>query len=144
MDLIEVAVDGSKHSERVVDCAVSLAKAISGKILLVNVPPDLTIPEGYQQYVKAERADSSLFYQEVAEEVLGALSQRVRDAKIPCETLSGSGSVSKFVLDTARSRHASLIVLGMYGLHRLGKVRALGSNARRILENSDVPVVSVP
>lgn len=52
-----VAVDGSKHSEKVVDYGVSLAKAISAKIVLATVPPDLSVPEGYKQYVKEEGAD---------------------------------------------------------------------------------------
>jgi nucleotide-binding universal stress UspA family protein len=144
MDTIVVAVDGSRHSEKVVDYAISLAKAIPAKILLVNVPPDFTIPEGYKQYVKNEGVDPATYFEGVAEGILQSLSDRISRQKVPFETASGTGNVSKFVLDTAESRSASMIVVGLYGLHRVGKVRALGSNARRIIENSAIPVVSVP
>lgn len=144
MDTIVVAVDGSKHSEKVVDYAVSLAKALPAKIFLVNIPPDYSIPEGYKQYVKTEGVDPATYYEGVAKGTMESLGERIRREKVPFETITGSGSISRFVLNTAESRGASLIVVGLYGLHRVGKVRALGSNARRIIENCTVPVVSVP
>jgi nucleotide-binding universal stress UspA family protein len=144
MDSIVVAVDGSKHSEKVVDYAISLAKVLPAKILLVNVPPDLSIPEGYKQYARAERAEPETYYLELAEDILKNLGERIRVAKVPYETVSGGGSVAKCILDTAKIRKASLIVVGMFGLHHVGKIRALGSNSRRIMENADIPVISVP
>jgi nucleotide-binding universal stress UspA family protein len=144
MDTIIVAVDGSKHSEKVLDYAISIAKSISAKILLVNVPPDYSIPEGYKEYIKEEGADPATYYQDLTEGILQKLGDRIRMQKVPYETSAGSGNVAKFVLETASSTNASMIFIGVFGLHRVGKIKALGSNARRIIENSTVPVVAVP
>ena len=144
MDSILVAVDGSKHSEKVVDYAASLAKALSAKILLVNIPPDLSIPEGYKQYAKVERSEPENYFEEVSEGILRDLGDRIRKSKVQYEPVTGGGPVAKSILDIAKMRRVSLIVVGIYGLHRVAKVRALGSNARRILESSDIPVVAVP
>lgn len=144
MDTIVVAGDGSKHSEKVVDYATSLAEALGAKMLLVNVPPDLSVPEGYEEYIREEHADPGSYYESLSRGILDALAERVRKRKVPFETISGSGSVSKFVIDTAGSRGADIIVIGLFGMHGVGKIRALGSNARRIIESSTVPVVSVP
>jgi nucleotide-binding universal stress UspA family protein len=144
MEPIVVAVDGSKHSVKVVDYAISLARPLGAKLLLVNVPPDLSIREGYEQYAKVERMNPATYYQEVSDNIPEDLSERIRNAKVSFETISGSGSVAKCVLDTAKTNHGSLVVVGMFGLHRVAKIRALGSSARRIIEKSDVPVTSVP
>lgn len=144
MDTIVVAVDGSKHSEKVVDYGVSLAKAISAKIVLATVPPDVSVPDGYKQYIKEEGADPASFFEGLSEGILQTLGDRVRKQKVPFEAISGSGNVATFILNTAESHNASMIVVGLYGLHRVGKIRALGSNARRIIENSEIPVISVP
>jgi nucleotide-binding universal stress UspA family protein len=144
MDTIVVAVDGSKHSEKVVDYAVSLAKAISAKLVIATVPPDLSIPEGYKQYIKEEGVDPSTYFEGLSEGILRTLGERVKKQKVPCESVSGTGNVAKFILDTAERMDASMIVVGLYGLHHVGKIMALGSNSRRIIENSSIPVVSVP
>jgi nucleotide-binding universal stress UspA family protein len=35
-------------------------------------------------------------------------------------------------------------VIGVFGLHHLGRIRSLGSVSRRIVESSTIPVVLVP
>ena len=37
-----------------------------------------------------------------------------------------------------------MIVLGVKGLHGLARFRSMGSVARNVIENSPVPVLSVP
>lgn len=144
MDSIVVAVDGSKHSEKVVDYGTSLAKAIKAKIILVNVPPDFSVPEGYKEYVKEENADPRLYFEQLSQGIVDTLGERVRRQKVPFESFIGAGNVAKFILDTAEEKGASMIVIGLFGMHHIERVRALGSNARRIIENSSIPVVSVP
>jgi nucleotide-binding universal stress UspA family protein len=144
MDTLLVAVDGSKHSTKVVDYAVQLAKTFSARILLVNVTPESRVPEAYAGYAREESLDPASYYEQISERILEGLGSRVRKAGVECEQVMGVGNPVQFILDAARRENASLVVLGVFGLHRLSRLRGLGSTSRRIVENSTVPVVLVP
>jgi nucleotide-binding universal stress UspA family protein len=68
----------------------------------------------------------------------------VKSQNVPVETLFGVGNPVKFMIEKAKARDTSMFVVGVQGLHRLGKVRALGSTSRRLIESSPIPVVTVP
>jgi len=141
---IVVAIDGSKHSEKIVDTAIGLAKSMSAKLVLAYAAPKLSVPDQYLDAIKADEPDLEDYYEEFSDRMLGDLDKRVKEQKVPVDKVYGEGNPAEFVIETAKARKASMIVVGMHGLHRLGKVRALGSTSRRIIENSPVPVVTVP
>lgn len=140
---ILVAVDGSKHSERVVDKAVELAKPMSASLILAYVAPKLSVPDEYAQSVQEEDVTED-YYQEFSNRMLGELEQRAKKQGVKVDRLYGVGNATQFILDKAKARNVSMIVLGVEGLHNLGRIRALGSTSRRVIENSAVPVVAVP
>jgi nucleotide-binding universal stress UspA family protein len=142
MDKILVAIDGSKHSPRVVDFAVQLAESINGSLLLVNVTPDMPVPEGYSEYAKEEGVAPGGYSEEISRGVLENMADRVKGVKF--ETASAVGNPAELILSIAKSKRATMIVLGVFGLHHLSRIRSLGSVARRVVENSDLPVVLVP
>jgi nucleotide-binding universal stress UspA family protein len=144
MSAIVVAVDGSKHSEKIVDYAVTIAKAMSAKIVLIHVMPEVPIPEEYVKFADNERVNPQTYYGEVSEKILEDMGDRIAKENVKFEGVHGVGNPTKFILDTAQSRKADLIVVGVHGLHRLARVRTLGSVARRVVENSPIPVVTVP
>jgi len=144
MSDILVAVDGSKHSERVVDMAVELAKATSSSLLFAYVAPKLAVPEEYIKNTDEEEPSTDDYYREFSERIFGNLGARASKKGVKVEKIFGTGNPTEFILDKAKSRKVSMIVLGVEGLHNLGKVRALGSTSRRIIENATVPVVAVP
>ena len=144
MSDILVAVDGSKHSERVVDKAVELAKATSSNLLLTYVAPKLAVPEEYLKHTDEDEPSTEDYYKEFSERVFGDLGARITKQGVKVEKIFGTGNATSFILDKAKSRKVSMIVLGVEGLQNLGKVRALGSTSRRVIENSTVPVVTVP
>ncbi len=145
MDEILVAIDGCKHSEKVVDYATELAKkSPSAKIILVHVTQEVPIPEEYKAFAKMENVNPADYYSEIAKRILNRAGERIRKQSVGCEEIWRVGNPTEFILDTAESRNVSLIVVGVHGLHRLGRIRALGSTSRRIIENSTVPVVAVP
>ncbi|MEM1944568.1 MAG: universal stress protein [Nitrososphaerota archaeon] len=146
-DEILVAVDGSPHSYRVVETAVELAKRSGAKILLAHVVQKLDTPEEFAQFVKAERvdADPDLYYRRlVGETILEKLGAKVYSARLEMEKILEFGDPSDKILEIADARNPSLIVLGIVGLRGLRRVAALGSVARRVIENAKVPVVVVP
>ena len=144
MTEILVAIDGCKHSTRIVDTAAALAKSLSAKIVLVYIAPKISVPDDYVRNAKQDEPNTVDFYEEFWERVLGDLDERVTKLKVPVETLFGVGNPVEFILDQAKERGSDIIVVGVHGLHRLGRIRALGSTSRRIIENSPIPVVAVP
>jgi len=144
MTEIMVAVDGCEHSDRIVDTAIGLAKMMSAKIVLTYVSPKIAIPEQYVDAIKADEPDIEAYYQEFSERMLGGLDQRVRKQNVSVEEIFGTGNPAEFILSKAKERKDSMIVIGVHGLHNIGRLRALGSTSRRVIENSPIPVVAVP
>ena len=144
MKEILVAIDGSKHSERIVDYASDLAKSISAKAVLVYVMPEVSIPPGYKEYAEAEHLDPSSYFTTVGEQIIKDMGKRIEKKGVEFEGVYEAGNPAAIILDKAKSRNVSLIVMGVHGLHGLARIRALGSVARRVIENSSIPVVLVP
>ena len=144
MTEILVAIDGSKHSDRVVDEAVELAKATSSSILLAFVAPKLSVPDEYTSTSEESVPTVEEYYEDFAERMFGDLGGRVEKQGVKAEKVFGTGNPTQFILNKAKTRKVKMIVVGVDGLHRFGRFKALGSTSRRIIENSPVPVVAVP
>lgn len=141
---ILVAVDGSEQSKKVIDKAVELAKATKSKLILAYVAPKLNVPDEYEQAVDEDPLDQEEYYKQFSDRMLGDLEQRAQKEGVKTELMFGVGNPAQFIVDKAKVRKVSMIVVGLYGLHNLGRLRALGSTSRRVIENSPVPVVAVP
>lgn len=141
---ILVAIDGSKHSERIVNYAAGLAKKISASIALLYVTPTYGIPESYKEYAKAENLSDSDYYDAVGAQVLQKYRSTFLDQGVECEIVTEAGNAAENILIVADDMKSDMIIVGLQGLHGLAKVRSLGSVARRVIENSTVPVITVP
>jgi nucleotide-binding universal stress UspA family protein len=143
---ILVAVDGSKHSERIVDFAAELAKSLSARILLIFVMPSSDVPEDYLDYAKRESMASPIasYLQTVAGQIIAKLGERIARQGVEYEGVYHLGNPAEKIVGTAESRKVALVVVGVRGLHSVDRIRALGSVSRRVIENSEVPVLTVP
>lgn len=147
MNDILVAVDGSGHSEKVVDFAIDLAKKSGCNVKLLYVVKKLVDePEGVKEFERAEnfRDAYAKYLQELGDSVTRKLAERIKNSGVQYETLVEVGNPSEFIIDTARADDAKYIVVGLKGLHGVGRLRSLGSTARRVIENSNCPVFVVP
>ncbi len=144
MDQLVVAVDGSPHSVKVVDFAAQLARSIPATIVLVNVIPDPNVPSGYVEYTKTEGVDPAAYYEQVSRVIVDTMGARLRKAGLKYEVAANRGNPATFILEVAKRKKASMIIVGVFGLHHLGRIRSLGSVSRRVAENSTIPVVLVP
>jgi nucleotide-binding universal stress UspA family protein len=144
MTEILVAIDGSTHCDRVVDEAIELAKATSSSILLAFVAPKLSVPDEYTSTSEESVPTVEEYYEDFAERMFGDLGGRIEKQGVKAEKVFGTGKATEFILNKAKARKVSMIVVGVDGLHRFGRFRALGSTSRRIIGNSPVPVVAVP
>ncbi len=139
-----MAIDGSKHSEKIVNYAADLAKKISASITLLYVTPTYGVPESYKDYAKVENLSDSDYYDAVGAQVLEKYKSTLSDKGVTCETVTEAGNAAENILIVAEDMKSDIIIVGLQGLHGLAKVRSLGSVARRVIENSTTPVITVP
>ncbi len=139
-----VAIDGSKHSERIVRYAVELSKKISADIALLYVAPTTQIPEDYKQYARQENVSESDYYDAVGRQILAKYAKIVKDEGVECESIAEAGNAAENIMIVAKDRRSEMIIMGLQGLHGLARVRSLGSVSRRVIENSSIPVLTVP
>ena len=144
MTEILVAVDGHEHCERIVDAAIRLAKPLSAKIILTYVAPKLPVPDEYAASLQQEEPEIEDYYEEFSRRMLGDLDARAKKQGVQVETLFGVGNPTEFILQKAKARKVSFIVLGACATHRLKGIRSIGSVTTRVIQNSPVPVVAVP
>ncbi len=142
MKQILVAVDEHPHADQIVDRGIELAKAISAKIILMYVVDKKSVPEDYRD----EHGDAlpEHFYRDEFERTVGPLVKRIIKEGLKCEEMATAGSPEKEIIKAAKSKDVSYIVMGARGLRGLGRLRAIGSVSRNVIENSPIPVVSVP
>jgi len=111
-------------------------------LLYVSKFPDLT--EEYMELggrsPSSPRAEK---YVEVAEAVTSKLAEIIRAEQISYEVVFETGNPAEKVVTTASDRRASMIILGLKGLHGLEKIRSLGSVSRSVIENAPCPVLVI-
>ena len=144
---ILVAIDGSKHSEKVVDFGIAIAKSSGLPIRLVYVvKKPAKEPEGIKEFELAENYEDAYaeYLQGIGNSVTSKLAERISKASVKYETVVELGNPAVRILDNARIGEAKYIVVGLKGLHGAARLISLGSVARRIIENSSCPVFVVP
>jgi nucleotide-binding universal stress UspA family protein len=144
MKRILAAIDGSEASKPVVELTASLAKSMSASVTLLFVVPALGVPSDYAQYARTEKVDTAGYYDEVGRRVVESFATTLHNAGVECEPVYEIGPAFQKILARIESSKADIVILGLRGLHGVGRIRALGSTARRVMENSPVPVVIVP
>lgn len=139
---ILVAIDGSKRSDDVLQYAATLAKTTASKVVILYVVPEYKIARDEYPVPKGSPWASTVG--DIAERIVADAENLFESKGIESEGCYEFGNPSLKILEAAESEKASLIVVGLTGLHGIGRIRALGSVARRVIENSKVPVVAVP
>jgi nucleotide-binding universal stress UspA family protein len=143
MHKILVAVDGSEHSIKVVDCAATIAGALHASVIVVSVVPESLVPADYLDDPREQLSHDS-YFERISKAVVDRVRAHIREAGLECEAVTGVGNPANFILATAKNEGATMIVLGVFGLHHLPRIRSLGSVSRRVVENSAIPVTLVP
>jgi nucleotide-binding universal stress UspA family protein len=140
---ILVAVDGSKHSEKIVDYSSKLAKKLSSSIILIYVSPYPDLVNQYMEIGGRAPAPRAVQYVQKAEDVTSKLAEKIEEASIPYEVFLETGDPAEMIVRKAFEKHADMIMVGLTGLHGVDKIRSLGSVARRVIETAPCPVVVV-
>ncbi|MDH5792576.1 MAG: universal stress protein [Candidatus Bathyarchaeota archaeon] len=120
---ILVAYDGSAHSEKALDEAISVADKFRGNVVVLHVAWNETDQESRRLLRRAE--------------------DRLKDSNVRYELKSDrSEYVPRRIVRVATDEACDLIMVGCRGLSR-EKSWVLGSVSSRVLEDSPVPVLVI-
>jgi nucleotide-binding universal stress UspA family protein len=136
MTTVLVPLDGSALAERALPYALALARAASGKLLLVRaVLPSLYLENGHTRVLHRHPR---------AEAELAAAAERVREQGIAAETHLVEDSPAADAIMAAVGRFgADLVVMSTHGRGGLGRF-LYGAVADAVLRAITVPVLLVP
>jgi nucleotide-binding universal stress UspA family protein len=132
---IVLATDGSKHSAKAVERAISFAKSYGGELRVVSV---VDVPTEF--YAEAPQAVENLVRK--AQGFVADVKKQAEAAGVKAETFVGEAEAYEAITHLAKDQNADMIVIGSYG--RTGLRRLLmGSVAEKVIGYAPCPVLVV-
>jgi nucleotide-binding universal stress UspA family protein len=135
--MILVAIDGSEHSNKVVETAIEYAKLLTAKVILVHChkkfPTILGEPMRNEAIVTTLRS---------AEKLIAPFSEQLREADIEIEERLMEEPAGAAIPDIAKIQKCDLIIIGSRGLTNLEGL-FLGSVTNRVLHTTPCSVLVV-
>jgi nucleotide-binding universal stress UspA family protein len=135
-----VAHDGSPQSDKALETAAAMAKALGGSALIVTVVPDLCLSTEELSPESCAVVDKSL-----ADEAAGRMAKvakAVESRGFPAEIAIRRGRPADEIVEAAREAEADMIVMGSTGKHGARKF-ILGSVSSRVAEYAECNVLIV-
>jgi nucleotide-binding universal stress UspA family protein len=134
---ILVALDGSRHSDKALEQAISMAKVCNSELFAITVidlyPEILGVAPALQERLSKE-----------AREILDRAEERAQQENISCETIVHmGGQPHEYIVREAKKRDADLIVMGTHGRTGLKKL-IIGSVAERVIAHAPCAVLVTP
>ena len=134
---ILVALDGSRHSDKALEQAISMAKVCNSELFAITVidlyPEILGVAPALQERLSKE-----------AREILDRAKERAQQENISCETIVHmGGQPHEYIVREAKKRDADLIVMGTHGRTGLKKL-IIGSVAERVIAHAPCAVLVTP
>jgi nucleotide-binding universal stress UspA family protein len=145
---ILVPYDGTDDSENAILEGAKLALFFKSKILILFVIEEKYFSNPYTNlknslsYEQKKEELTNMIESNISEMIkrkLHGLGENGLDAKYIMET----GQPTEIILNLVKNKKADMIVMGRKGLHRLGRIKAIGSVSRNIAENANVPIMMV-
>lgn len=138
MQRILVPVDGSKPSERAVRHVIGLrAAGLAVQVLLLNVQPEWAPARSTEDEKEGKR-----LHAQAADRATRRSRALLEAAGIPYESRMLVGDAAESIVNLARTRRCSQIVMGMRGRGALARV-VLGSVSMKTLQLAQIPVTLV-
>ncbi len=134
---ILLAIDGSDHSNKVLDKAIEYAKLLDAEIVFVycheKFPKLLGEPYRNKEIVNILSE---------SEKVVDPFLQRLENEKIPVEKRLMEEPAGKTIIDVATIEKCNLIIMGSHGLSNLASL-IVGSVTHRVLQTAPCSVLVV-
>jgi nucleotide-binding universal stress UspA family protein len=142
MKTILAPVDFSPVTDRVCDAAATLAKAVSGRLVLLHSVPPPIITSEYGPMVENLSAIIAA-NEKAAAKQLKRLQKKLQSQLVVVESLQFYGSPVPHILAQAESLAADYLVMGSHGHNALYEL-LVGSTAHGVLTKAPCPVLVVP
>ena len=149
-----VPYDGSEMSDKALDKAIEFSKALKSEMIILHILDERLIPSNAARFIgeKAAFEDAKMSALNIlkvgAEAMLKYKMEKVKANGINVRFITGIGAPAEGITDVAQSEHVDLIVIGSRELkrekeHSAGKLKLLGSVARRVSEIAECPVLII-
>lgn len=142
---ILIAVDGSKHSLKGVECGAEIAAATNAEVILLNVVKKMAIPEGLREFAKAEHIygmDIDLLKRGAQFTLDKAMDLTRRAGVKKVELEVEEGPIARTIVARAQHHRVNMIVVGSRGMGDIeGALRGGVSSRVGILAKCPVLVV---
>jgi nucleotide-binding universal stress UspA family protein len=140
---ILVPVDGSEPSDRGLQEAIRLAKALGSEVRLVHIVDETPLAMNPETGMAAaplvtDFAEGGKAILEEARKL--AQAEGIEAAVVLHENFAGR--VADLIVEEARKSRAEIIVMGTHGRRGVSHV-VLGSDAEAVVQRADVPVLLV-
>jgi len=142
MQAVLACVDFSDVESRVVQAAVSLARAFGGELHVLHVGEPDPAFVGYETGPKTVRDQVAAVLREQHRRVEAIAAQATQQG-LTAHPHTLRGPYAETILREAERLHAGVIVLGSHGHGRLHAL-LVGSVAEGVLRGAKVPVLVVP
>jgi nucleotide-binding universal stress UspA family protein len=136
---IVAPVDFSPSSEKAVDYAIELARALGAEIILVHViePLNYAVPRWLPEPTALLEEQRKEAAQEIAR-----LEKRVLQRRVGCRSEIHFGVVYEMIAEAAANLRADLVVIATHGRTGLSHM-IIGSVAERVIQRAPCPVLTV-
>jgi|SRR5579872_1359583 len=130
---ILVAIDGADHSRQVIPTAVAIARQFKSDVYVLHVS-------------EHDRGRAAVYSTETPAEVTKLVADAVKAIRAEGITAKGdvmdaaAGHVAKYIVDTARTIEANLIVMGSRGLSDVEGL-FMGSVTHQVLQQANTAVL---
>ena len=140
--IILAPIDFSDVTERVLQEAATLARMLSGRVVLVHVTEPTTGVVDYAAIVVAvaQVNEAAVKY---AQERVRQLEERLRNEGVQASAVHVTGTPVAEIIEQARTLRADYIVIGSHG-HTAFYDLLVGGTAHGVLKRATCPVVIVP
>lgn len=140
MKTILVPVDGSAHSVRALETALSMSGQQAGTSLHVITVQAPIVSGNVTRFFSAENIKS--FYEEEGRNALAPVKHLVEQAGDTCTNKILIGPIAETIVEYAREHGCDHIVMGTRGLGRVGGL-VLGSITTKVISLTELPVTLV-
>ena len=134
---ILVAVDGSAHSDKVIETAIEYAQLLNAKVILVHCHKKF--PNLLGEPMRHDTIYNTLHN---AEQLIAPYTKRLREAEIDVEERLMEKPAKAVIPDIAKIENCSLIIMGSRGLTNLEGL-VVGSVTTRVLHTTPCSVLVV-
>jgi nucleotide-binding universal stress UspA family protein len=137
---ILIATDGSRLAGKAVTTGLTLAAALKARVTAVTAEEPLEALMVAEASQRSPVGEFERVAAESARRILAEVSKTAREQGVECAAVQVSDLPARAILATAKARGCDLIVISSHGRRGLDRL-FLGSQARRVLAHSPIPVL---